>query len=356
MNSINQLHDDILLKMLSFLPSTKDVVSTMVLSKRWQHLWTFVPRLLYDDSYRNPEYLRFSRFMLVTLRLSNAVLVDVDYPMYFACLKKLSLVSIKYPSDEFVNRLLSGCPVLKDLFVKRNLDDNVTMFNIVVPSLKIIVLEESWNMFVVEGIEGLEAHGFVIDAPSLEFLDVFDSTDGVFVIRSNMPKIVEANVILSCDHPEQILGSITCVKRLSLCVKDPYPDGRIFCSLVSLTICTCETVWLNVLVNMLRDSPKLQALKFEKCRGPEALELRPGWIEPSSVPECLLTSLETVECVKYKGTEEEKQVVAFILRSEMCLKRVTINSNYTSSRKKFRMIKELSFSPRRSPICRLDFD
>ncbi|XP_006401348.2 probable FBD-associated F-box protein At1g32375 isoform X2 [Eutrema salsugineum] len=369
----------------------------MLLSKRWQFLWTLVPRLVYDDSYQNPEYGRFSRFvdrslfmneapvietlrfklgqicgsgdiqvwiraahkccvreliieivtypssrspvtlpkslytccrMLVTLKLSNAVLVDdvassVSFP--------------SFPGDEFVNRLLSSCPVLEDLVVNRSTGDNVAVFNIIVPSLKSLVLHGPW-------IFEAEAHGFVIDAPSLELLDVLDTTNAFFVIRSNMPKIVEANVVISCDHPEQIMGSITSVKRLCLCVKDAYPAGSIFCCLLSLKICTCETEWLNLLMHVLRDSPKLRTLKFEKCRGPENVEPRQSWIEPSAVPECLSSSLETVEWVKYKGTEEEKEVVAFILRNGSCLKTGTINPlQSTSHREKFEMIKELAF-------------
>lgn len=75
-------------------------------------------------------------------------------------------------------------------------------------------------------------------------------------------------------------------------------------------------------------------------------------MEPSSVPDCLLSILETVEWVMYKGTEEENEVVAFILRSGSCLRKVTIHPISTSNSKKLRMIKELSLSP----TCQLAFD
>ncbi|CAL9243780.1 unnamed protein product [Arabidopsis halleri] len=107
---------------------------------------------------------------------------------------------------------------------------------------------------------------------------------------------------------------------------------------------------------VLKNSPKLRALKFIKCPGEDAVPCSPPWIEPSSVPDCLLSSLETVEWVKYKGTEEEKEVVAFILRSGSFLKKVTIQPRSTSNSKKLRMIKELSLTPRRSPTCQLAFD
>ncbi|ESQ50946.1 hypothetical protein EUTSA_v10022983mg, partial [Eutrema salsugineum] len=45
---ISTLSDDLLLRILSFLP-TKDAVATMFLSKRWQFIWTMVPKLEYSE-------------------------------------------------------------------------------------------------------------------------------------------------------------------------------------------------------------------------------------------------------------------------------------------------------------------
>ncbi|KAL1199131.1 putative FBD-associated F-box protein [Cardamine amara subsp. amara] len=49
MDIISNLPDELLLRILSSLPSN-DVVATMLLSKRWQFLWTMVPKLDFDDS------------------------------------------------------------------------------------------------------------------------------------------------------------------------------------------------------------------------------------------------------------------------------------------------------------------
>lgn len=38
--------------------------------------------------------------------------------------------------------------------------------------------------------------------------------------------------------------------------------GSILCSLVHLTLCTCETEWLNLLIRVLKYSPNLRALKL----------------------------------------------------------------------------------------------
>ncbi|CAA7059613.1 unnamed protein product [Microthlaspi erraticum] len=48
MDKINELTDDLLVKILSFVPATV-AVSTSILSKRWEFLWMWVPKLEYID-------------------------------------------------------------------------------------------------------------------------------------------------------------------------------------------------------------------------------------------------------------------------------------------------------------------
>ncbi|XP_019095864.1 PREDICTED: probable FBD-associated F-box protein At1g32375 [Camelina sativa] len=419
MATINQLSDALLLKILSFLHA-KDVVATMVLSKRWRFLWMSAPKLIYDDSYHNVEYGRFSfsRFvdrslfmheapdietlhfklgqlcgskdlrmwiraadkgcvrelvieienktpvtlprslytccrMLVTLKLRNAVLVDDTNPISFPSLKKLSLESMKYPCDEFANRILSSCPILEDLVVEQCPDDNVAILSIRIPSLRSLFLHKS------DQIVNENAHGFLIDAPSLECLDIVDYSHGFRTIESNMCKIGKANVDISHPHTEQLLGSLTKAKRLFLCLptsKDAYPVGSLFSSLAYLKLCTCETEWLNILICVLRDSPNLRALELSQYHPLRTEEPRPCWNEPSSIPECILYSLESFKWVNYQGTKEEKELVGFIFRNGTCLKKATIISpNSMDGDKKLEMLMELSFSSRRSPICELEF-
>ncbi|CAL9243803.1 unnamed protein product, partial [Arabidopsis halleri] len=392
MDSISELPDALLLKILSLLPTARDVVATMVLSKRWQPLWMMVPRLVYDDSYQNLEYGSFSRFVdkslflheapvietlhfrlgktcgsgdirvwiraadkcsvrrliiefessssaspailprslytgcrvLAILKLSKTVLVDVTSPISFPSLKRLILISVKYPSEEFVQRMLSNCPVLELLYVEQCPDDNVTIFTIRVPSLKTLILRKS-----LDKRTGSE-DGFVIDAPSLESLDILDDYRGGFcVIENEMPNIVKADVDVRYSHPENILSSIT---------SDAYPVGSIFCCLVFLTICTWESEWLNLLMCVLKDSPNLRALKLEQGHSGPGRPPRPCWSEPSSIPECVISSLQTLEWTEYEGVEEEKEVIAFILRNGSCLKKVTISSKSTDRDKKLEMI------------------
>ncbi|ESQ42788.1 hypothetical protein EUTSA_v10015747mg [Eutrema salsugineum] len=423
---ISELPQELLLRILSLLPA-QDVVATMVLSKRWQSLWTFVPRLVYDDSYHHIyRHPRFSRFvdrclllheapvienlhfklgqksfdvdigvwartlvkrcvrelvieidcsssaskpilprslytvsrMLVTLKLEKVILVDFSSSVSFPSLKTLSLVSVMYPGDEFVNSLLSNCPVLEDLNVERCVNENVTIFTIRVPSLKKLVLYTTTTLKVLYTLLNSDTDkGFVIDAPSLEYLDIYDRVDGFIVIESGMPNIVEADLRVDYWCVGKILGYITSVECVDLCwssLKDVYPVGIVFHRLVDLSLCTLETHWLNLLMCLLRDSPNLRALQLYKL-GHYPDRPSPSWKKPSSVPECLLSSLETIEWEDYQGTEEEKELMGFILRSGSCLKKVTISSIPTDSDKKLEMIKELTLSIRLSPTCQIEF-
>ncbi|CAH2069760.1 unnamed protein product [Thlaspi arvense] len=292
---------------------------------------------------------------LTTLKLANAVLMDVNSPISFPSLKKLSLKCVKHGGEAFVKNLFSGCPVLEDLFMEQCEDDSVTILSVRVPSLKRLVL------YRIETIFKIKSQGFVIDAPSLEFLDIFH-TSGYCVIESSMTQVVEANIVINIWQPWKKLSSITSFKRFYLCVpfsKDVYPTGSVFCSLLRLTLCSCETQWLNLLMGVLKDCPKLRALKFNQCHSLRTSDPRPIWNplwnEKSSVPECLLSSLETFEWVCYEGTEEEKEAVAFIIRNAKCLKKATIkiSSKATESDKKLEVIKELFSSTRVSPACQL---
>ncbi|KAL7583739.1 putative F-box/LRR-repeat protein At3g28410 [Lactuca sativa] len=57
-DGINALPDCLLLEILSRLPSTKDAIITSTLAKRWEHVWTWVPSLIFkhsNHSFENPN-------------------------------------------------------------------------------------------------------------------------------------------------------------------------------------------------------------------------------------------------------------------------------------------------------------
>ncbi|CAN7006176.1 unnamed protein product [Brassica rapa subsp. trilocularis] len=264
---------------------------------------------------------------------------------------------MKYPSGKFVKKLLSNCHVLENLVVEQCHVDSVNILTVIVPCLKSLVMK-TLNTRVRN-----DAQGFVIDAP-LEKFNILHSS-GFCIFENDMTKVVDANLVVVNWKLWKKLGSIASFKRLYLCLmqswymQDVYPAGSVFTSLVHFKICTCETEWVNLLMRVLRDSPNLRSLKLQQCHFLRSEKPRPcwnpSWNEPSSVPECFLSSLETFEWVHYEGAQEEKEAVAFVFRSAKCLKKATINiySKTNDIDKKLEVIKEL-FSTRLSPACQLD--
>ncbi|CAH8385884.1 unnamed protein product [Eruca vesicaria subsp. sativa] len=249
---ISDLPDELLLKILSSL-SSKGVVTTSVLSRRWQSLWKEVKTFRYDDdrplmyaltvsnftvfiskrsrveilqlkltpyslqseidrllcnaparslkelkiemlynSLELPESL-FSYPQLETLILEKLSLVDVPPNANLACLKRLKLLSVRFSCDESVKKLLSICPRLEELAVRRSTYTNVKIFAINVPTLRSLSINNSSGKSRPKGV-----HGFVINAPSLRCFTIRDSFSN-YLCFGKMPELVKSSVNVVCD-------------------------------------------------------------------------------------------------------------------------------------------------------------
>ena len=80
------------------------------------------------------------------------------------------------------------------------------------------------------------------------------------------------------------------------------------------------------------------------------------WNQPTTVPECILSSLQSFSWSKYTGEPEERDIVVYILKHALHLKTATIKSSESSAVPKFEMLEELALSPRASATCQLMFD
>ncbi|KAL1195219.1 FBD-associated F-box protein [Cardamine amara subsp. amara] len=412
MDRISFLPDDFLLQILSLLP-TKDVLKTSVLSKRWKYLWKLVHKLEYIDCDRNADHGRFLRFVdrtlllsmapvleslhfelvrkcsesdigfwvriaverglrelnfeygcaidepsrlpqslftcgtLVVLKLTNVSLMDVTFPVCFQFLKTLHLRWVIYLDDESPQKILSSCKVLEDLVVNRDRDDNLKIFSIRVPLLQKLIY--CGRCATHDGDSE-----FVMNAPSLKYLEVVDH--GYECTIEKMPEIVTANVEAIYWNTDNIISSLTSIKRLSLCLpsESPYPTGKIFHQLVELEFCTCDTEW-DLLMSLLKHSPKLRVLKLNDRHdgifGEELLH----WDEPSSVPETLMFGLETFGWRNYRGGQIERELATFILKHSCRLKTAIFSPGVTTLEKKHQMLTELALMSRGSATCQLVF-
>ncbi|KAF8099869.1 hypothetical protein N665_0236s0030 [Sinapis alba] len=410
MDRISPLPDDLILKILSF-PPTKVAITTSLLSKRWRDVWKHVPNLDYYSPrsspfvqnflllhkapvletmnvilaehhlptdieiwfrvavargvrtlcfHQNPffskEAIRLPRSLytcetLVTLTLVSAVIVDVPLTICFPSLKTLRLLRVDFSSDEIVSRLLSCCPVLEDLKVVRDHNGNVKIITIMVASLQILTVLDFKFGYQVPGNDDV---GFVIKTPSLTSLTVVSKLSWVCSLV-NMPSLVKADIKLPPQgDSKKLLECLTSTKHLSLCAIPStfsYPLG-IFYHLVSLKLCTCCSVWFCLI---LRQTPKLRVLRFQPTHG-WCDDIPIQWEQTSCAPQCLISSLETVEWIDYQGRESEKNVVMYLLENSGQLKKMTIRAlQSTNLGERYKMLQELSSTQRSSKQCQFSF-
>ncbi|CDY11914.1 BnaC03g13400D [Brassica napus] len=282
----------------------------------------------------------------------SVVFKEVPYWFRLPLLKSLHLLSVKFSGNDSVAKLIQNCPVLEDLVINKTRDDNVLIFNINAPSLRSLSIDNSKGKRTY--IE--ENHGFVINAPSLEKMDFKDTFSNLLVFE-HMPEVTEANIQVICDQSENFIGSLTSIRHLSLCClssETPYPSGTTFPYLEHLDLCTCSAGWANLLVCILNDAPRLKHLKLKSQHGAHYNDPMILWKEPTVVPECLSTHLEIMEWRQYEGTEQERNVAAYILANTTCLNTATFSTRCRN--KHHRMLRKLKKLNRVSETCQLLFD
>lgn len=281
MDRISHLPDDTLSKILSFL-QTKDVMRTMLLSKRFKSLWMFVPRLEFDDtthfpkpeySRAEPDYGKFRRFVdrslmsregqvLQSLHLKlGRQCTDDDTSIWVGTAVKRGLMELKleYASRRFLPKSLYTC---ETLVVLKLGNGNLDVPGLVcLRSLKTLTLESMncsnpssllkllpncpvlEDLFIQQGTDHQDVlsfkiavpslkrlslidsskdsgiKGLVLDAPSLKYLHIVDRSGSLSFSESiNINEVVKANIEVILHHSEKLLHSLASVEDIRFCL------------------------------------------------------------------------------------------------------------------------------------------
>nr|VDC72924.1 unnamed protein product [Brassica rapa] len=344
---ISALHDDLLLKILSQVP-TKDAVTTMVFrhcsSKRWGLVWTMVPKLEYTDRSKEGEnsiwrlidksfqlhkapVLEILRIQIDHYQFSNdadignALVVDVPSLPCLPLLDTLALLGVVFKDESSHVRLLSNCPALSYLCVHRNMSDNVTRFIVKVPSLKSFTYSQRIRA---------SARPLVLDSPGLQRLSLSDrDLDSIHY----MPHLDWADVSLFAPYPkdDKFLRFFSSVKVLRLSLRNAACCSAIkFPRLMKFTLhlgCLDDDLEcsLEPLMLFLHNSPILKVLRIDYDVALGCKDLPLSWNQQSSVPGCLLSHLEIFVWEGFGGRRQERECVAYILANSKCLKTARIS-------------------------------
>ncbi|WZY91008.1 hypothetical protein YC2023_047743 [Brassica napus] len=316
LDRISHLPDDLLVKILSSLPTTKDVVATSVLSKQWRSLWKTVPRLKFicerpndlqgfEDSARR-TMLSLQAPYLQSLHLDVSFSqgyidhhIDLNKLVKIACGLHVRELVIKLLSPGlFIFHSLDECETLETLKL-RGSEESITLevpSPCCLKSLRTLHLEDvvfdDAVMDLLAGCVSLEdlmvsryghddvetftiavptlqdlaiddevgegtCSKYVINSPSLKTLKITASIESGSCLIENAPELVEAKLFIK----EVILGeSLSSVKRLSLSTHMEVPACFIFNQLEYLQLFTCELKSWNFLMVLLDSCPNLQVL------------------------------------------------------------------------------------------------
>ncbi|CAF1764312.1 unnamed protein product [Brassica napus] len=283
---------------------------------------------------------------LVILKLGDWILLDVPPMVSLPSLKTLQLQEVAYSSEGSLQRLLFNCPVLEELKVDIWKYDNTRKFTIIVPSLLSLSLFIPFDY----GIDGL-----VIKTPSLKYFKLrVHSSSSHYCLVEHMPNLIEAYIDVEFPNIKSLIESITSVKRLEICLEVLYEEGIVFSQLEHLKLCRCKDCTSNLLVRLLKDSPNLRVLDLYEMIDHYYCGIIP-WNPPSTVPACMLSSLQIFNWSAYSGVPGERDLAIYMLKNASHLKTATIWSDECDI-PELEMLKELAFSSRASTTCEFMFD
>ncbi|KAG7616046.1 F-box domain [Arabidopsis thaliana x Arabidopsis arenosa] len=349
MDKISRLPDDLLVKVLLFLP-TKIAVSTSILSKQWEFLWMWLPKLEYHNTnYSASEEQRLRSFINLNLQLHRAPIIEslrLKFSLgrsikpqnikqwiiiaVFRCVRELSINLFPLYCIENPAKLPSSLYISKSLVILK-LKDQILVDvprMVYLPSLKYLLLKrvtykDSNSLhqllsscpvlenLVVERDEYNHDETLSITVSSLQRLTLKISRGGSFdELVINTPSLKyfkltdylgECETELDDDSYSYVFKDIPKLEEAH--IDSTYPDiGKFVRSITSV-----KRLSLCVKVNAEEDSPNLRELEIKLNKDhkasfddPACLENQLYYVVQSSIP-----SLERFTWTWIYGSQNE---------------------------------------------------
>ncbi|XVF41786.1 hypothetical protein PTKIN_Ptkin01aG0308500 [Pterospermum kingtungense] len=235
---ISSLSDDALSHILSFL-GLREAVKTMVLSKRWEKVWTRIHRIHLDNRQclaaaitpglqmfdfliavrtlllpiRPLPLTLFLLDKLVFLRLNCSNVIGLDLPnpktVRLSSFKILHIARVRFEDESLLKNLLSGCPVLEELYL-----ENVNRKDLYAPKLEYLQLVDGTLLGFSMSPPLPSLVSAVIDIGkcprgqpilSLSVVELFQGISSVrkLELSTHATKVVEFKVRLHCKACEK---------------------------------------------------------------------------------------------------------------------------------------------------------
>ncbi|KAF7837731.1 F-box/FBD/LRR-repeat protein [Senna tora] len=266
---ISELSDDLLCKILCYLPNTKHAATTFFLSKRWKSVWLKLPSLDFDDE----DYINH---IITPVPMND----KTNYTSRFAQFVD-GVLSLDQP---IIQRFRLKCKITKprpcdftrwiSTAIQRDVEElDISLFSLgrgtTLPT----------DVFTYTKLVVLKLRGVIIQdtidsvcLPSLRILSLkgvgFSSEDCVIKLLSCSRTTLE-NVLFS---------GISNIWPKYLHVAPA--DTPSFHNLITLNISLVSVInWEHVLMRLIQNSPKLQNLSIEKGENWVPVLLRPGCAE-----------------------------------------------------------------------------
>ncbi|GFP96495.1 F-box/FBD/LRR-repeat protein at3g52680 [Phtheirospermum japonicum] len=283
---------------------------------------------------------------LVDFRMAGRVTLPCRGPISLSSLKKLHFYNVPHEVD--LSRLLAGCPVLDELTIYQSPGFELDGCTISSPTLKRLTIKFSSNRVKIY-------------APALRYLKVFNCKYEQISV-SLMKSLIEADIYLyafaESDHRcvLKFLDSLCNVK----CLKLSTHYGKTFSlpvtsSIVkfgSLTKLELSANWC-FLTKFLESADHLRVLIISECHWHSE-----HWMDPIGERcACLFHSLRSVTIYEFQCTEQDFNMVRFVLRNAQVLERMEISCprEGVDLKKKFDAIQRISLFRRGSKECELAF-